>query len=67
MKHRGKVKSHPPGYMEQAPSWGHVASPQSGLGVGWKLNPSSQQQKNGMGLSVRAQARRISTHLPFVD
>ena len=25
-----------PGYMEQAPSRGHGASPQSGLGVGWE-------------------------------
>ena len=46
-----------PGYMEQAPSRGHEASPQSGLGVGCKLYPSSKKLP---GLSVRAQARRIS-------
>ena len=29
-----KVKNYSPGHIEQAPSRGHEASPQSGLGVG---------------------------------
>ena len=29
-----QVRNYSPGYMEQAPSRGHEASPQSGLGVG---------------------------------
>ena len=53
----GLVKNHSPGYMEQAPSRGHEASPQSGLGVGYKLFSSSKKLR---GLSARAQARRIS-------
>ena len=48
--------------MEQAPSRGHEASPQSGLGVGCKLCSSSKKLR---GLSVRAQARRISMFLLF--
>ena len=44
--------------MERAPSRGHEASPQSGLGVGCKLCSSSTKLH---GLSARAQARRIST------
>ena len=48
--------------MEQASSRGHEAIPRSGLGVGCKRCSSS---KKLYGLSVRAQARRISTSLPF--
>ena len=55
-----KDKNYSPGYMEQAPSRGHEASPQSGLGVGCMLCSSSKKLR---GLSVSAQARRIST--PF--
>ena len=36
------VRSYSPGYMEQAPSRGHEASTQSGLGVGCKLCSSSK-------------------------
>ena len=36
-----KVRNYSPGYMEQAPSRGHEASPQSGLGVGCNLYSSS--------------------------
>ena len=43
--------------MEQAPSRGHEASPQSGLGVGCKLCSSRKKLR---GLGVRAQVRRIS-------
>ena len=57
-----QVKNYSPGYMEQAPSRGHEASPQSGLGVGCKLCSSSKKLR---GLSVRAQARRISISLSF--
>ena len=39
--------------LEQAPSRGHEASPQSGLDVGYKLRSS---RKELCGLSVRAQA-----------
>ena len=39
----GQVKNCSPGYVEQAPSRGHEASPQSGLGVGCKLCSSSKQ------------------------
>ena len=53
----GQVKDYSPGYMEQAPSRGHEASPQSGLGVSCKLCTSSKKLRE---LSVRAQARRIS-------
>ena len=35
-----------PGYMEQAPSRGHEASPQSGLGVGCKLCSISKKLRN---------------------
>ena len=52
-----QVKNYSPGYMEQAPSRDHEASPQSGLGVGCKLCSSSKKVR---GLSVRAQPRRIS-------
>ena len=31
-----QVRNYSPGYMEQALSRGHEASPQSGLGVGWR-------------------------------
>ena len=55
-------KSYPPGYMKQAPSRGHEASPQSGLGAGCKLCSSSKKLR---GLSVRAQARRIRISLSF--
>ena len=55
-----QVKSYSLGYMEQAPSRGHEASPQSGLGVGCKLCSSNKKLR---GLSVRAQARRISIFL----
>jgi len=48
--------------MEQAPSRGHKASPQSGLGVGCKRCFSSKELR---WLSVRANARRISTSLSF--
>ena len=48
--------------MEQASSRGHEASPQSGLGVGCKRCSSSKKLR---GLSVRAQARRISISLSF--
>ena len=57
-----QVKNYSPGYMEQAPSRGHKASPQSGLGVGCKLCSSSKKLR---GLGVRAQARRISISLSF--
>ena len=40
-----------PGYMEQAPSRGHEASPQSRMGAGCKLCSSSKQLR---GLSIRA-------------
>ena len=59
---RSQVKSYTLGYMGQAPSKGHGASPQSGLGVGCKLCSSSKKLR---GLSVRAQARRISMPLLF--
>ena len=36
-------KNYSPEYMEQAPSTGHEASPQSGLGVGCKLYSSSKK------------------------
>ena len=49
--------------MEQASSRGHEASPQSGLGVGCKQCSSSKKLLGG--LSVRAQARRISISLSF--
>ena len=48
--------------MEQAPSRGHEASPQSGLGVGCMLYSSSKKLR---GLSVRAQAWRISASMSF--
>ena len=54
--------SYSPGYMEQVPSRGHEASPQSGLGVGCKLHSSSKKLR---GLGVRALVRRIRTSLPF--
>ena len=49
--------------MEQAPSRGHGANPQSGLGVGCKLCPSSEGLR---GLSVHAQARSIGISLSFI-
>ena len=58
----GHVKNYSPGYIEQAPSRGHGASPQSLLGVGWKLFSRSKILR---WLSVRAQARRISTSPSF--
>jgi len=48
--------------MEQAISRGHEASPQSGLGVDCKLCSCSKKLH---GMSVRAQARRISIPLLF--
>ena len=51
-----QVKNYSPGYMEQAPSSGHQASPQSGLDVGCRLCSSSKKLR---GLDLRAQARRI--------
>ena len=51
------------GYMEQAPSKGHEASPQRGLGVCCKGCSSSK--KNLRRLSARAQARRKSMSLSF--
>ena len=57
-----QVQIHSPGNMEQASSRGHEASPQSGLGVGCKRCSSSIKLR---GLSVRAQARRISISLSF--
>ena len=46
-----QVKNYSPGYMEQAPSRGHEASPQSVLGVGCKLCSSSKKLR---GLSALA-------------
>ena len=46
------IKNYSPGHMEQTPSRGHEANPQSGLGVGCKLCSSSKILR---GLSVRAQ------------
>ena len=55
--------------MEQAPSRGHDASPQSGLGVGCNLCSSSKKlfssSKKLRGLSVREQARRMGTSPGF--
>ena len=59
---KSRVKNHSPGYMEQAPSRGHEASPQSELGVRYKRCSSSKELR---GLSVRAQARRINTSPSF--
>ena len=55
-----QVRNYSPGYSEQAPSRGHEASPQNGLGVGCKLCSSSKKLRR---LGVRAQARRISISL----
>ena len=57
-----QVKNYSPGNMEQAPSRGHEASPQSGLGVGCKRCSSSKKLR---GLGVYAQTRHISTSLSF--
>ena len=38
-----QVKNYSPGYMEQAPSRGHEASPQSGLRMGFNLCSSSKK------------------------
>ena len=46
-----KVKDNSPGYMKQAPSRGHEASPQNGLGMGCRLCSSSKKLR---GLGVRA-------------
>jgi len=62
LKITSKVKNYSPGNMEQVPSRGHEASPQSGLGVGCKRRSSSKKLN---GLSVRAQARRIGISLSF--
>ena len=51
-----------PEYMEQAPSRGHEASPQSGLEEGYNLCSSSKEFR---GLSVRAQARRVRISFSF--
>ena len=40
---RYQVRNYSPGYMEQAKSRGHEASPQSGLGMGCKLLSSSKK------------------------
>ena len=48
--------------MEQAPSRGHEAIPQSGLSVSCRRCPSSKKLR---GLGVRAQARRIRISLSF--
>ena len=58
-----QVRNYSPGNMEQASSRGHEASLQSGVDVGCKLRPSSKTKLRG--LSVRAQARRISISLSF--
>ena len=60
--HSNQVTNYSPGYMEQAPSRGQGASPQSGLGADCKLFTSRNKPR---GLGVRAQARRISTSLSF--
>ena len=57
-----QVKNYSPGYMEQAPSKGHGANPQSEKGVGCKVCSSSIKLR---GLDVRAHARRMSTSLSF--
>ena len=59
-----QVRNYSPGYMEQTPSRGHKASPQSGLVVGCELYIYSCSEKL-RGLSVRAQAQRISISLSF--
>ena len=46
-----QVRNYSPGYIGQAPSRGHEASAQSGLGVGCKLRSSSKKLR---GLSVGA-------------
>ena len=48
----GRFKNNSPGYIKQAPSRGHKASPQSGLGVGCKLCSSSK--KGGVKQAARA-------------
>ena len=45
--------------MGQAPRRDHEASPQSGLGLGCELHPSSKKRH---GLGVQAQARRIRAY-----
>ena len=57
-----QVRNYSPGNMEQASSRGHEASPKSGLDVGCRRCSSSKKLR---GLSVRAQARRISIPLSF--
>ena len=52
-----QVKNYSPKYMEQAPSRGHEASPQNGLGAGCKLCSSNGKLR---AQNVRAQARCIS-------
>ena len=59
----GQVKKCSPGYVEQAPSRGHEASPQSGLSAGCMLCSSSSKLRE---LNVRAQAQRIRTSLSFL-
>ena len=46
-----QVRSYSSGYMEQAPSRGHEASTQSGLGVGCKLLSSSEKLRGLRGFS----------------
>ena len=69
-----QVKNYSPGYMDQAPSRGHEASPQSGLGVGCKLFSSSKKSplndtataaagSNWLLCRVRATRRAANTFL----
>ena len=59
---KSQVRNYSPGYTGQAPSRGHEASPQSGLGVGCMLCSSSKKLR---WRGVRSQTRRISTSLSF--
>ena len=55
-----QVKNYSPGCIEQAPSRGHEASPQSGLGAGCMLFSNSKKLR---GLGAHAQARRMINSL----
>ena len=57
-----QVKNYSPENMEQAPSRGHEASPQSGLDGGCKRRFSSSKPHE---LIVRVQARRIIIYISF--
>ena len=59
---KSQVRNYSPEYTGQAPSRGHEASPQSGLGVGCMLCSSSKKLR---GLGVSAQARRMDISLLF--